>query len=137
MNKPIHNSTFGKFAKDRHKRTAKAVAYAQTHADHPAMVQLRGIFRARLTPVENAALAWSALGALDPEHAHLAATTVLDCMRCGMPLEPENDAIDEAAFWSARAADDELRAYALACYNRLHPSDQTEFRSYLNRRDSA
>lgn len=137
MTQHLRTSAFGKLVKDDHRRVARTVAYALTNCDHTAMVQLRAVLRARLSPPETAALAWSALGALDPEDAHSTATTVLDSARVGMPLPPFIDFVDEAAFWADMAGGEELEAYCLATYNRLRPSRQMAFRDFVNERAAA
>lgn len=129
------SSAFGRFAHDRHKRVARCVGYCLANCDYLAMSQLRAVLRARLNTGEVAALAWSALGALDPEQAHETSATVLGFY--GMPLPPLSGAMDEATHWAGSAPVDELRAYCLACYNRMHPTDQKDFRDFIAERDAA
>jgi len=55
------------YAKDRHKRAAKMLAYALTLDDPVAWNQTAAILGHRLTNMELASVAYAALSALEPE----------------------------------------------------------------------
>jgi hypothetical protein len=54
-------------------------------------------------------------------------------MGAGMPTAPLISHMDEAVFWADLATRAELKAYALACFNRLRPTDQAAFLGHVNR----
>ena len=61
----------------------------------------------------------------------------VDHYRAGQPIPPFMGYMDEAAFWADCASGDELKAYAVACFNRLCPSDQAAFLGYVQGRAAA
>ena len=61
----------------------------------------------------------------------------VDHYRAGQPIPPLMGYMDEAAFWADCASRDELKAYAVACFNRLCPSDQAAFLGYVQGRAAA
>lgn len=69
----------------------------------------------------------------DPHDAALIMERALSDMARGMPIAPLLSAMDEAAFWADLATPVELKAYALACFNRLSVTDQGAFLAYVQR----
>ena len=67
------------YAEKAHKRIARMVGYALTLGTYEAWAGASVVIRAHLTAEERAALAWSALNALDTHEAEL----VLDALRKG------------------------------------------------------
>ncbi|MFC3629856.1 hypothetical protein ACFOM8_10415 [Paracoccus angustae] len=55
----------------------------------------------------------------------------------GFPIIAFDSLMAEAAFWADRASPAERKAYALACYNRLSPSDQSGFLDYVQQKGAA
>ena len=51
----------------------------------------------------------------------------------GQPRPPLFSVMDEAAEWADFAVTAELKAYALACFNRMRPADQSAFLAYVGR----
>jgi hypothetical protein len=51
----------------------------------------------------------------------------------GQPRPPLFSVMDEAAEWADFAITAELKAYALACFNRMRPADQSAFLAYVGR----
>ena len=51
----------------------------------------------------------------------------------GPPIPPLLSLMDEAGEWADFAVTAELKAYALACFNRLRPADQSAFLAYVGR----
>jgi antirestriction protein len=47
------------------------------------------------------------------------------------PIAPMLGIMDQASFWADMATQDEAKAYALACYNRLTPANKAAFRDYI------
>ncbi|MDO9638126.1 MAG: hypothetical protein Q7J44_06265 [Pseudotabrizicola sp.] len=69
----------------------------------------------------------------DPEDAALIMEKALSDMARGMPIAPFLSVMDEAAFWADLATPMELKAYALACFNRLSVTEQGAFLAYVQR----
>ena len=79
-----------------------------------------------------AKLALTALDACDDDHAYSIAEHVL-----GGAEQPQASFIshmDQAAFWADMASKDELKAYAVACFNRLPMSERSAFLSWADDR---
>lgn len=117
------------------KRVSKSVGYAIWLQRWQG---LSLILRARLEPQDRAALAFMALQSLDHDDACMTADAALGLeLPAGSPGAPFLDAIDQAAFWVDLASLDELNAYALACFERIAPSEQSAFLSHVGARASA
>lgn len=54
-----------------------------------------------------------------------------DYFRAGMPPPVFGGVMAEASHWADWASTAELKAYALACFNRLSPADQQAFLGYV------
>lgn len=126
-----------KFDQPQHKAAARSLGYALTLGDFDAWEGTSAIWAARLTLQEKAALAFSALRALDLETAELTATAALYGSQAGMPMAILCSPMTEASFWADCASTAELDAYALACFNRMAPLRQSAFLSFVQRRAAA
>lgn len=73
----------------------------------------------------------------DPEDRLLFLETLVDGLRAGMPSAVLSNVMQEAMFWSDAASRVELKAYCLACFNRLTPADQAGFLAHVERRAAA
>ena len=54
-----------------------------------------------------------------------------------MPQAPLFNHMDQAAFWADMAEPDELDAYCLASFNRMHPARQSAFLAFVQRKAAA
>jgi hypothetical protein len=66
-----------------------------------------------------------------PHDAMLVMSDELDRMRIGMPVPPLYSLMNDAESWSEIATQDELKCYALACYNAMPPKVQAGFLAYV------
>jgi hypothetical protein len=120
-----------RYAKSEHKRAAHVLVCALTLGDHDAWFSASAIWMARLSAPERAALAFMALKAMTPDDALLTAESAL--MRgAGPPIAPLFGFMDEAAHWADMAELDELKAYALASFNRMPAPDQAAFLNFVH-----
>lgn len=126
-----------KWAKAQHKAAARSLGYALTLGGFDAWEGTSAMWAARLTLQERAALAFSALRALDLETAELTVTAALYGSQAGMPMAVLCNPMTEASFWADCASTAELDAYALACFNRMAPPRQSAFLSFVQRRAAA
>ena len=55
----------------------------------------------------------------------------IEALRPGQPIAAFASIMEEASFWADMASTAELKAYALACYNRMAPSDRAAFLNYV------
>lgn len=56
-----------------------------------------------------------------------------EILTVGAPIAPLFNAMEQARFWADLATRNELKAYALACFNRLPPTDQAAFLRHVQR----
>lgn len=75
--------------------------------------------------------------ACDPDDRLELLERFYEALRPGFPIIPLDSIMEEAGFWADRASATELKAYALACYNRLSPSHQSDFLNYVQGRSEA
>jgi hypothetical protein len=90
---------------------------------------------ARLTPKERAALAFAALASLDDDQAEATAAAVIRYM--GAPLPAFLGGMDEARWWARGASRSELKAFAWATFEAMHPRDRSAFLSHVTARAAA
>ena len=55
----------------------------------------------------------------------------LSDLMVGNPLAALFGEMDAATHWADLATQNQAKAYALACYKRMHPSNQAAFRRYI------
>lgn len=67
----------------------------------------------------------------DPQDVALILSDELDRLRQGMPAPPLLNAMDEAREWASWATPPERKAYCLACYDELSPTDQGGFLAHI------
>lgn len=67
----------------------------------------------------------AALPSCEPKRAGATGNTAR--AGAGMPVAPLLGTIDEASFWADIASATELKAYCVACYQRLSPDDRRAF----------
>ena len=73
-----------------------------------------------------------AIAACDPDDRVPFLERLLEELRPGWPQVPFLCGLmEEAGFWADRASRVELKAYALACYQRMSPADQVAFLGYV------
>lgn len=113
---------------DAFRRVAKTVGYALMLGDAEAWHGLTAVLKARLTPVQRAAMAWAVLRSLPADQARAVALTVLPSRQ---PIAPLFNHADEAATWAAMAEQEELDAYALACFRRMSAAKQAMFADFV------
>jgi len=113
------------FAKDEHERATRMFGFTLTLGTTDAWLDFSAVAAARLTPGELSGLAVSALTALCRETAAEAVRAVY--WGAGPPLPPLFAVEEDASFWADMAMPEELRAYAVACFNRMSPQDRAAF----------
>lgn len=119
-----------------HLKVVRMLGYVLTHGTEEAWRGLVTVLRARLTVEERAALAYSALRALDHNDAATTAEAAL-CSGAGQPQAPLFDFVDQAAFWADMADPDELEAYCLAAFKAMPRGRQAAFLDHLQKRGAA
>lgn len=78
--------------------------------------------------------AWTLTRAIEACHPADAANILseaLERLSIGMPIAPLFGTMDAAESWAALATRAELKAYCLACYRKLTPTDQRAFIAYV------
>jgi hypothetical protein len=139
--------------KDRHKRAVSILSHCLALEDDAAWHDAAAVWIVRLTPPELMRITDTALralaadtltdeakgrllGGLDDEQRIAAADRMNEMsvmLGAGMPTAPLFSHMDQAVFWADLATQAELKAYALACFNRLRPTDQAAFLGYVQR----
>lgn len=74
-----------------------------------------------------------AIGNCDPLDACEIMEAALIDLSAGQPRPPLMSVMDEATDWADFATTAELKAYALACFNRMKPADRSAFLAYVGR----
>lgn len=115
-----------------HLKVVRTLGYVLTLGTEEAWRGLVPVLRARLTVDERAALACSALKALNREDAVMIAGSAL-CRGAGAPLPPLFDPLDEATRWVGMADTEELDAYAVAIFNAMSSHKQRAFLNFAGR----
>lgn len=101
------------------------------HLDEPeAWGGFSTVCRARLTLFERTGLAAAALGSLPAPHAFDVASAALGA--AGGPLPAFLGGMDDARFWAGIASPQELKVYALACFEAMAPRDQAAFFRHIS-----
>jgi hypothetical protein len=122
--------------KREHESATRTLGYALTLGEGSAWLGAAKGWAVRLSRQERAGLALSALKSLGSERAELVAELMLRG-RNSTPLPPLFGIMDEASFWADMADPKELKAYCLACFNRMPGTDQGAFLDYVQRRAAA
>lgn len=119
------DSILSRFMQDRHKRMSRMLGYTLTMGEPEAWAGFSTVCRARLTVCERAGMAVAALRSLPDDYALDTAAAAFGSM--GSPLPPFLGGMDDARWWASYANRQELKAYALACFEALDPQDQAAF----------
>jgi len=126
----------GLIVKPGHMQATRTLGHALTLGDADAWASASAVFKLLLTTDERGALTASALRSMGREQAILVAEAVFRSDAC-KPVAPLFGFMDEAAHWADMACTAELKAYALACFNRMPPADQAAFMSHVQGRTAA
>ncbi len=118
------------FIKPEHKRTAKMLAYTLFLGDAFSYQGLSVIALRHLSLAERGGLACAFLGSIPEDCVMQVAATVLDC--AGDPLPPFLGGMEDARHWASCATENELKAYALACYEAMPPRDKAAFLRHIS-----
>jgi hypothetical protein len=71
--------------------------------------------------------------ACDPDDRILLMERFIEALRPGQPITAFASIMSEASFWADMASTAELKAYALACYNRMSAADRSAFLGYVKK----
>ncbi|WP_306114187.1 MULTISPECIES: hypothetical protein [unclassified Roseovarius] len=129
-------SHFSAAVSEEHRKAAKVLGFALHLGDFNSWVKLSGVWSVRLKDEERAAIAYAALKSLPPHQAELTAGAVLP-EGAGMPQVALFSEMDQAAHWADLASEEELDAYCLAAFNRMHADRQLAFLDHVTGRKAA
>ncbi len=121
--------------KPGHKRMSRMLGYCLTLGTADAWSGFSFVASARLSEIERAALAFSALKSLEVPHAEMTAAAAF--RGAGTPLPPFLGGMEEARSWAADAGPAELKAVALAAFEALDPRDQAAFFRHISEMEVA
>jgi hypothetical protein len=124
--------------KPRHQSVVAAIGGALTLApDAAAWRAVTIVITARLTPIERACLAVTALDATGDEEFMEIVETLVPTRMAGRPMPPLAAVEDEARWWARTAGLPEVRAYLSACFARLPSKERKGFLKAASRRAAA
>lgn len=109
----------------------KEIAGASTPAGEFAQAMPAGV-RLRLEHVRTLGFA---IKQCDPRDACHLMAAALDDLSAGMPGAPLFSYMDQADWWADLASEPELKAYLMACWNRLSPKAKASFLRHIERKD--
>ncbi|WP_425051530.1 hypothetical protein [Psychromarinibacter sp. S121] len=115
---------------DNINRVSKMLAHALTLGTEEACWQLAAVAHVRLKPADRARAICSFYWSLDADQRGFFLDTVAK-QGAGQPMPPLLSAMDQAAFWTDGASEDEKKAYCLATYNAMSEENRCAFRSYV------
>lgn len=118
-----------------HMRASRMLGRALHCADAEIWLEADIVWRARLTPKERAAAAYSLLKSLDAEDQQAVVETLFGSQ--GMPIPPLLSNMEEAADWAFFAEPEQRKATALACFDNMLPNDQAAFVDHITTRRAA
>lgn len=124
------DSILSRFMQDRHKRMSRMLGYTLTMGEPEAWGGFSTVCRARLTVCERAGMAVAALRSLPDDYALDTAAAAIGSM--GDPLPPFLGGMDDARWWASYATRQELKAYALACFEAMTSQDQAAFFRHIS-----
>jgi len=129
-------SAISKWAEDRHKRATRALGFGIIADSPETWADVGEVLTLRLTAAERAALGFTCLAAVEPQHrAEVALAACHDLPSAGAPLPAFSTPEAEAEGWAALAERRELRAYARACLARLRPDERERIVGDLSREE--
>lgn len=120
---------------ENHKSAGRSLCYALAADSFRNWMGVSAVWAARLSTQERAALAYAALKCLPPDQSRMVAESVFP--GAGQPIPPLFNHADEAVTWAEFADLGELKAYALAAYERLPHADQVAFLDHVQGRAAA
>lgn len=127
-------SAMSLYAKDNHKRAARALGYALTLGTSGAWLDFAAITAARLTDQERGGLAYAGLRSLNEDTR----AVVVEAFRgIGAPIAPLFSPMDDAAHWADLASAEELEAYCLASFTAMPQRRQAAFLEFVQGRRAA
>ena len=121
-----------RFAHADHRASARMLGFALVFGEGAGWLAFSAVIHARLSRTERAALAASALIAVDDEDLEPTLDAALG--GAGEPMPWLVSPLDEASTWAAIASNEERRSYALAAFSAMPPGDQREFLAYARSR---
>lgn len=127
--------SFRHMVKPEHKRMSRMLGYCLTLGTAEAWAGFAAVAAVRLSETERAALAFWALKALGADNALMTAAASIGTD--GAPLPTFLGGMDDARFWARLATPIERKAYALAIYEAMAPSDQAAFSQYISKLEVA
>ncbi|ROT99069.1 hypothetical protein [Histidinibacterium lentulum] len=101
---------------------SRVLGYSLTLGTADAWADFATLAAVRLSERELAGIAWAAMCALPRRLSEEVARLAL--RGAGAPLPPFLGGMADARFWASRASPAERKAYALAAYEAMSPSDQ-------------
>ncbi|KKL88532.1 hypothetical protein LCGC14_1923740 [marine sediment metagenome] len=118
-----------RYGKSAHKAVSRMIGYTLTLGDTDAFFALSDLLSLRLSDFERAGLAYAALMALSPEHRELAVQAAYSGADTPCPtlLHP----MAEARAWASIASRSELKAHALAAFERMPADEQAAFFQHI------
>lgn len=117
-------------------RVCRSLGYTLWLNTPKAWLGFRIILKARLSNACRLLLAVNVLSTLNRDDALRALTEAHSYAES--PLPPLLIGVmDEAAFWADMAGPEELDAYCLANFNRMHPARQSAFLNFVQGREAA
>ena len=128
-------SSLGQMMAPSHKRMSRMLGYCLTLNTADAWSDFCTVAASRLTDAERAALAFSALKSLRPDHSQATAAAALSAGHT--PLPPFLGGMDEARFWAASATPSERKAIALAAFEAMSRTDQAAFFRHISEMEMA
>lgn len=113
-----------------HKRMSKMLGYCLVLGTPEAWGDFSVVCRTRLSINERAGLAVAALRSLPDVLSQDTAAAALGAN--GDPLPPFLGGMDDARHWASLASANELKAYALACFEAMEPRAQAAFFHHIS-----
>lgn len=133
-NLPLTNSkagsSLGRYIKPEHKRMSRTLGYCLALGTADAWDGFSFVAAVRLSETERASLAFAALNALELDNAELTAAASIGS--AGIPLPAFLGEMRDARHWASYASPSELKAYALAAFEAMSPSDQAAFLRHIS-----
>lgn len=115
--------------------TVEAIQYGLTFHTAEAWHDTVGLIRTDLDRERRMALAIAALAACEPDDVAEIVSEIAG--GAGSPVPPFDAVMSDAMFWADLASRNELKAYAVATFLRMHPRDQATFLAWTDQRAAA
>jgi len=108
---------------------ADRLGHAQAECTADAWASFGVYLASSCEPCDRAGLAWAALLSLDPQIAEKVALLVIHA--ASPPLPPLFAPMRDARYWAGGASRAELKAYALAAFERMTARDRAAFLQHI------